>query len=318
MSYITKEKEKAILNYLYSNLVWIMLLTGTILLAGSRLNILSNFNNVCYVFEKMGIAIFSSGVFAAVLKSIQFTGIFKEEIEKIILGTKFVENRSDLPKLWKRISRSVYKKKFPEISDDLQNIILNTYFPTNHKFYYEDFIITINIEELTDDLIIKFTQTLKINVVMAEGETEALMEHDFTVDKFDGIENYINEREFYKIDGEDKLDRILINESEDEFQIKKTFKTSIIGKKTFTLESKDRREYCIKDNNFKIFRVHNITKEMDVSVNYPDNISVSFFNLGVVENFEYKHIEHKNYISRIHKKGLILPYQGFGLTLAKK
>lgn len=318
MSLISKEQKKAIANYLYSNLVWIMLVSGISLLSLSRLEILSNFNNICYVSEKMGVAIFSSGVFAAILKSIQFTGIFKEEIEKIILGTKFIENRSDLPKLWKRISRSFYKKRFPDLTNDLQNIILNTYLPIKHKYYYDDFSVTINIEELNKDLIIKFTQTLKIKVILAEGETEVMMEHNFAVDKFKGIENYENRREYYKIDGEDKLDNTDVKEVIDDFTIKKIYKTLVSGKKAFILESKDRREYCIKDDNYKIFRVNSITKEMDVSINYPENMKVSFFNLGVVNNFEHKHVEHENYIGRIHKKGLILPHQGFGLTLAEK
>lgn len=308
--------KKRIINYLYSNLVWIMSLSGGILLFLSRKNNIND--DVCYVFEKMGIAIFSSGVFAAVLKSIQFTGIFKEEIEKIILGTRFVENRSDLPKLWKRISRSVYKKKFPEISNELQEIILNSYFPTNHPYYFEDFRITINIEELTEDLIVKFTQSYKIKVVLAEGETEAMMEHYFSVDKFDEMEKYINKREYYKIDGEDRLPTMIPEESENEFKKIQIYRTTVTDKKSFILETKEKREYCIKEDNYKIFRVNSITKEMDVSVNYPNNMCVSFFNIGVIDEFEHKHIEHQNYIGRIHKKGLILPKQGFGLTLAKK
>ena len=35
-----------------------------------------------YILEKIGLAVLSSGVFALVLKSIQFTGIFKEENSK--------------------------------------------------------------------------------------------------------------------------------------------------------------------------------------------------------------------------------------------
>lgn len=43
----------------------------------------------------------SSGIFTAILKSLQFTGIFKEEISKVMVGTDFIKNRNDLPELWK-------------------------------------------------------------------------------------------------------------------------------------------------------------------------------------------------------------------------
>jgi len=45
---------------------------------------------------------------------------------------------------------------------------------------------------------------------------------------------------------------------------------------------------------------------------------VTFFNVGVVKNFESKHLDSKNTISRIHKNGLILPFQGFGLSYVSK
>ena len=298
------------------NISWFFILFGLSLIFISLWNKLdTQFSNV---LEKIGLTILTSGVFAAVLKSFQFIGVFKEEIENVILGSKFIEKRSDLPLLWKKISAAIYKQKFPEISDSLQEIILNSYFPTAHPIYYEEFVVTINIEEITEDFIIKFTQAYRAKVVLAEDAEDVTIHHSFYIDKFDGMENYINEKEYYKIDGKDILKELEHKNTEDEFEIRNDYQTTVKNKKTFILESKERRQYCIKQDNSKIFRVNRITKEMEVSVHYPENVSVTFFSIGTVNSFEKRHLDHKNHISRVYKDGLILPRQGFGLTFALK
>ena len=166
---------------IYKNLFWILLLIGVFIIYMSTWGFFNTYFK--YILEKIGLAVLSSGVFAAVLKSLQFTGIFKKEIEKIVLGTKFIENRNDLPKLWRKVSRSVYNKKFPKISKELENIVLKNYFPTDHAYYYTDFRYTLDIEELTEDNIIKFTQNVSFEVVLSKDETQAIIDGHFKIEK---------------------------------------------------------------------------------------------------------------------------------------
>lgn len=301
----------------YNNLFWILLLAGIFIIYMSTWE---NAFNIYFlgILEKIGLSVLSSGVFASVLKSIQFTGIFKKEIEKIVLGTKFIENRNDLPQLWKKVSKSVYDKKFPSISDELDDLILDFYLPTKHKYYYEDFRYTLKIDELTSDNVIKFTQTFYFKVILAEGENEAKLESVFAIDKTPEMGNLINEKVYYKIDGKDILSELTPEVSEDEFEKRDKYIVNVPNKKEFIVETKERREYCIKEDNYKLIRVSAITKEMDVSITYPENMTVSFFNVGLVNKFERKHIEHNRTISRVHKKGLVLPYQGFGIAFGIK
>lgn len=300
-------------NWIYKNLFWLLLLVGILILyISSKIETV----RIQDVLEKIGLSVLSSGVFASVLKSLQFTGIFKKEIEKIVLGTKFIENRNDLTKLWKRISKSVYEKKFPAISDELNDLILNSYLPIKHNYYYEDFRYTLKIDELTPENIIKFTQTYSYRVILAQGETEAKLETEFTVDKSPGLTDLINERIYFKVDGEDVMKDTKQDVVETEFEKKMKLTLSVSNKKEFLVETKERREYCINEDNYKLVRVKKLTKEMDVSISYPENMAVSFFNVGLISKFERKHVEHERTISRIHKKGLILPYQGFGISFA--
>src|SRR5690606_32898128 len=102
--------------WVYTNMVWLLILLSALLFVASKINVFVVEAN--QLLEKVSFTILSSGVFAAVLKSIQFTGIFKNVIEEIILGTDFIENRSESnqQELWKATSKAIYKKKFPELS----------------------------------------------------------------------------------------------------------------------------------------------------------------------------------------------------------
>jgi len=299
-----------------ANIAWFFIIIGLLLIMLSLWDKLDT--QFSHVLEKIGFTILTSGVFAAIMKSFQFIGIFKKEIEDVILNSKFMEKRNDLPELWKKVSESVYKQKFPELSESLQEIILSSYFPTNHTYYYEDATITINIDEFDVDCNIKYTQTCKLKVVLAENIDEVTMSQTYTLDKIENVTLDNSEWLYFKIDGVEKMEEMKEEITETEFKSSKKRSLLVSGKKSFILETKEKREYNIKNDNIKLFRVGCITKEMDVSISYPENLIVTFFNVGVVKRFEPKHIENKNAISRIHKNGLILPSQGFGMSFVSK
>ncbi|MCB0746788.1 MAG: hypothetical protein KDC90_04925 [Ignavibacteriae bacterium] len=291
---------------------------SAILLLLSKLDIFIDEANA--LIEKLSFAVASSGVFAAVLKSLQFQGIFKEEIEAIILSDKFIEERNDKEKLWRSVSRAIYKKKYPKISKELNNIIFDEYFPKKRKYYYDDYRVTITIKELTEEGVIKFDQTISYKVIMQTGEKVANIVGAYTIDKLDDnstVEN-INDRKYFKVDDIDIMSELNINSSENEFETTTEYSTVVKDKPEFTIEMKDYREYNIFEDNVKIFRTSAITKEMNVSITYPDNMHVQFFNIGVIQEFQKVHIGHKNCISRTHKNGLILPNQGFGMSFGFK
>jgi hypothetical protein len=298
------------------NLAWICVVMGLLLIT------ISNYKWFNSTFDtelnKIGYTVLTSGVFAGILKSFQFIGIFKTEIENVILQSSFVKKRNDLPELWKAISAQIYKQKFPEISQDLQEMILSNYFPTDHDFYYDQAYVSINVTGLSDDGILSYTQTQKFMVKLAEGVTDVTMKHMYSIDKGENITLANNELEYYKIDNVDVKADIKTHDEETEFKISRTCSYEVSNKKEFVLEIKEFRHQSLKSDNYKLFRTSKITREMNVNISYPDNIVVSFFNVGVVDRFERIHVGSPNSITRIHKKGLILPHQGFGMTFESK
>lgn len=133
------------------------------------------------LFQKIGFIALTSGIFAGVLKSIQFTGLFKDELAKVISGNEFLKNRKDLPDLWKKISKLIYAEKFPEISDLLEDRILTTYFPTDKNHYIEDMVVTIKIHNISDEFIISYTQTVEYNAILDSKKKSSIIGYTETI-----------------------------------------------------------------------------------------------------------------------------------------
>lgn len=325
---------KKVQKWIYANMVWLLILFSAILFILSRINVFVLEAND--LLEKASFTILSSGVFAAVLKSIQFTGIFKKVIEEIILGTDFIENRSESnqQELWKATSKAIYKKKFPELSSFIENRILESYLPTKQDFYYRDYIATINISEITDDFEICYIQTTKFDVVLDEGLNEAELISNLVIKEEEEEEGFTNEMIFYKVDGIDLINKN--NDIIDSLEGKKNMKDEEIvkvktlvkgnkvttkvklistnGKKVFKVHRKVKRKYSLKNENYKLVRMSTFTKGIEVLISFPKEVSVSFFNIGNVNFFEAEHTDINCQISRSHKNDVILPYQGFGMS----
>lgn len=268
------------------------------------------------LIQKIGFVGLTSGVFASVLKSIQFTGLFKEELTKIISGTEFLNNRKDLPDLWKKISKSIYDQKFPEISDLLEDRILTTYFPMDTNHYNEDFVVSIVIHDINDDFIINYTQTIEYNAILDSENNISTIGYTETITDDKDVDEK-NELLSFKVDGmEVDLDKCREVKKEDGY-IKHIHNVQISGKKKFKIFLKVKNTYSLKEENFKLLRFNTITRNIDVTVSYNNDIEVSFFNIGLVNNFKPIHTDIKNTLSRRHRDDLILPKQGFGLSFNK-
>ncbi|MCZ8368179.1 hypothetical protein [Flavobacterium sp.] len=300
--------------WIFKNLTWILIVLSLLCFIISLNDIFSP--RVNSILDKAGLGMLTSGIFTAILKSLQFTGIFKEEITKVMTSTSFIENRNDLPQLWKDISKSLYNRKFPKISDLLEDKILNTYLPTNSSFYYEDYNVSINIKEINDNFEIFYTQTCQYNVILDnESESAKLEIRSEISDDNDPNTRIVNELIYFKVNGEDIA--LVEDESTRDDPKKTLYKYELKNSKKFVIKSKYERRYPLKNENYKLFRMKYITHGMQVSVNFPSNVRVSFFNIGLVNGFTNSNEDFENHICRILNNDIILPHQGFGMSFEK-
>lgn len=126
--------------WLFKNLVWILTIVGISLFLIGHFNSDTSdsalsFADRFYKFlpsalKGVGVAVLSSGIFAAVLKSIQFSGIFQEELAKVIYSRNYLEkqDRKFLEDIWKLTSKVLYTQKFPRINEKIENHSFKTLF----------------------------------------------------------------------------------------------------------------------------------------------------------------------------------------------
>jgi hypothetical protein len=286
--------------------------------------------------EKASFALLSSGAFAAVLKSIQFTGIFKEEISSVMLTPKFIENRNDLKSLWSTISKAVYNQKFPDISLDIEKRILDSYFPIIHEYYFIKHITTINITEITDDFVLKYNQISDFVIMPESGKTKTNYVKTNTISVNKEIKELIDKgldvSEKENVNSEEEKiikDKLLSFTCDGEVRVleesKKTinniytreYTTVLEGEGPFHIITEYEKQYSLKNENYKIIRFGTFVKETSVLINHPKDVSVSFFNIGNAIAFEEKHKGIENQIYRKHSGDVLMPYQGFGMSFEK-
>lgn len=326
-----KDRFEGVRLFVFKHMVWLLLLLSAILLLISKLNwFIPEVNDF---LEKLGFTVTSSGVFAAVLKSIQFTGIFKSELENVIYGNKFIKQRAQKEKLWRAVSKAIYKKRFPDISKRLNNLILEEYFPKKKNYYYDNYVVSLTIKELQKNGLIKFKfiQTINYDVIMETGHTEAILEGGYIFDKPDPDSDieHVNTRKCFKITKRNKKGKVITEDilqkfdgykknSSTDFKSIYFYKIPVENNGNFSVEVKDIREYNIFEDNNKLFRTSAITKSMKFHVSFPDNMHVQFFNVGIMGECKKLHVDNQNSITREYIDGLILPNQGFGISFGFK
>lgn len=93
------------------------------------------------VLQSGGSAILGAGIFAAVLKSFQFTGLFQEELGKVIFSDEYLGKQDPgyLSRQWERLMHALHTKNFPAIKDKITKAILDTILHPGEEYYFESF-----------------------------------------------------------------------------------------------------------------------------------------------------------------------------------
>jgi len=161
---VFKLEQKEKYEWIKNNTFWIALSVGFFLMTVHYTFMLMvhfftiDITNGSFVFKlllsdfskTLGNIFLSGGIFAAKLKSLQFTNIFKEEIQKVMEDEETLQNRVDLSQFWGKVTRALYKSKYPEISAKIESYIASKYLPKENElsFYYANAhdVIDISID----------------------------------------------------------------------------------------------------------------------------------------------------------------------------
>lgn len=79
------------------------------------------------VVTGIGSALLAGGIFASITKTMQLSGVFREELENVVFGRKHLKVRSDVKRLWRNATRSLCGSAFEEIDEALHKAIVERF-----------------------------------------------------------------------------------------------------------------------------------------------------------------------------------------------
>ena len=312
---------------LIRNSLWLSIAIGSLLLM-LHYNISDKIGWPKELSKILGTTIISGGVFMSISKAIQFTGIFKQELEKIVFGDRFLDQKSDddLLNIWSVVSYSLYRKKFPEISTKIHDIITNNYLPIADKSYFSRYLYDIRIVETSDDHYLKFVErtecTLKSykkneQVKYTFSSSINMTSEDDIITSYDLKSITVNGKseDISNLDGAQKSEK---EGSDNKWKLIFKHEIQLSGADDYKIVKEEEKVYSMKVNS----KTHNATRIYDspeINVYYPKTLTVGFKSAGTVNKFakEKTEVGEDTMHMRLRYDGLIFYSQGFILLFDK-
>jgi hypothetical protein len=132
----------------------LLMLGGFVLLMGFSYPS-STFPRAHEVLMLLAQVILVGGLVGTLTNSLKYIGIFKEAVADVVHGKDFLQSRSDLPELWKRVTSVLCQEKFPQLADRLHGDVLANFLPAKKDFYYSNYFreCTLSFEGEQRDIV---------------------------------------------------------------------------------------------------------------------------------------------------------------------
>lgn len=127
------------------------------------------------VLKDLSTAIIGAGVFAAVLKSSQFSEIFQKNIHDVFYRPDHAVNHEENVKKWKTLTNSMFVKCLPSLTEQATDKMIKTFFDNELDYHYEDMDVHFKIE-MTDKKMAKITIRTKMNIVVSPGQKPKIVQ----------------------------------------------------------------------------------------------------------------------------------------------
>lgn len=119
-------------------------LTLMLVIAGVVLVIIGAVTDVQFILTT-GSATLGAGVFAAIIKSTQFTNLFQQHISEVFYDPAKVKDGVPLIYKWRRITIALLKDVLPKSHSKAADLIENQFFNSELEYHFENYRITYEI-----------------------------------------------------------------------------------------------------------------------------------------------------------------------------
>lgn len=265
-----------------------------------------------------GKTILASGIFASILKLMQISGVFKQELEKLIFEPRFLKNRKDIPAYWDKISQELCENRFPNINKKLLADVKEAYLPIKENIYYDEqeHVIEITLNENGKDLEVKTTICLTIAGANKNEEINYYFFNNLQFNEapdevfYSFLNIKVNDRQISP-KGVNHEHRIEHTENE----IINQFNLKLKGSEKYRIERSEIKKYSLEDNNIIYFIATKLTNSLNVYIKHSPELKIEFLKMGTLEDFIMKQ-NHSDF-KRFEYKGIIYRHQGYLIQFKK-
>jgi len=321
------------------------------------------------LLKSFGSAILVAGVFAVLLKSFQFLGVFSEELNKIlydrddllaqkrlrevireearntlydalydpeetppvrlrqvfreelvssIYSPTLLARQSDIEEIWKMVSKVLYNSKFPEISNQIEETILRTYFPTKINYYYETFAKDVDMRPLSDQPDY-FTATERYSYTVKSADSSQLViPYSAEIIRKEGDSSDYNLLSI-SINGEDKTDELrsqLLKCTDNPGKLLVKFNIPLQGEREYKVIINQEKIYTPFVDNTDVFSSSKFINNLELDLRHPEHLIMTFFPMGTPQEFNSE-VTSKTRIWQTYR-GLIFPKQGYRILMFRR
>ncbi|MDR8364192.1 MULTISPECIES: hypothetical protein [Pseudomonas] len=116
------------------------------------------------IFVKTGGAVLGAGVFAAIMKSAQFTEVFQRNIHEVFFAPELAVGIEENKRKWRTLTDSIFKKCLTRVHGQATQKISDTYFSAELDYHFEDvkMVYRFKLDHTKRYLTVKTTTTSKV------------------------------------------------------------------------------------------------------------------------------------------------------------
>lgn len=129
----------------------------------------------------LGSASLGAGVFAAILKSAQFTELFQKHITTVFYDPAQIDKQTTIDR-WEVMTDSLLKDIIPDNFAVASKILKEHFLDADLHFHFEEFNVTHDILVIKENKIATITNTATAKMIIPPGIDNPILEQDFKLD----------------------------------------------------------------------------------------------------------------------------------------
>lgn len=121
-------------------------------------------NGMAEIFVKTGGAVLGAGVFAAIMKSAQFTEVFQRNIHAVFFTPELAVGIEENKRKWRTLTDSIFRKCLTRVHGQATQKISDTYFSSELDYHFEDvkMVYRLELDKTRRYLTVNTTTTSKV------------------------------------------------------------------------------------------------------------------------------------------------------------